>query len=79
MLAFLLSEGPGDNALRARDKASGRALQNDATASSTDQLLRSFNSCSGARHSGHLPSLDRALRMQREQNVCEHDVNIGVV
>ena len=55
----------------------GRDFVNASTASLIAQFPRSFDSWSEARHSGHLPSTARLLRMQSEQNVWLQEVNMG--
>jgi hypothetical protein len=59
-------------------KASGRAAKNVDTTSCSCQLLRSLLAWSDARQAGQRPSADSDVRMHREQNVCEHDVIMGV-
>jgi hypothetical protein len=76
---FRLQDSGMFNWLRARARATGRAFEKLSTDSSMDQLLLSFSSCSGVRHKGHFPSLDKARRIQIEQKVCEHVVIIGVL
>jgi hypothetical protein len=48
-----------------------------STASLIAQFPLNLDSWSVARHSGHFPSLARALRMQREQKVWQQEVTIG--
>lgn len=48
-----------------------------SAASLIAQFPLNLDSWSVARHSGHFPSLARALRMQREQKVWQQDVTIG--
>ena len=57
---------------------SGLAFTKASTVSSIDQLLRNLSSCSPARHRGHFPSFESALRMHKEQKVWQQDVSIGV-
>ncbi len=65
--------------LLAKSSTADRVCVKAATTSSIDQLLRSFTSCSEARHSGHFPPVERARRMHREQKVWLHDVSMGVL
>lgn len=63
----------------AKDKTVGRALTYASTASSRAPFHRNFDSCSGARHAGHLPSFASDLRIHKEQNVCRQVVSMGVL
>lgn len=76
---FLLGEPPRESMHVTRLSIVALALEKASAVSSTDQLHRNLSSCSGARQSGHLPSLDSARRIQREQKVWEHDVIMGVL